>query len=130
MTFLNKFLQCYLKNICNFSSRRCIKPQLKSLALGFHALATRTLGMSPLKHPLSGMLQWVTVRYELCKCVFLGLRTNISVSVLLDCIFFRVVDYNLLCFTPRGRGCENMFVVLQQGSRHPFTLEQSLTPRA
>lgn len=23
---------------------RCIKPQLKSLALGFHALATRTLG--------------------------------------------------------------------------------------
>lgn len=27
-----------------FSSCRCIKPQLKSLALGFHALATRTLG--------------------------------------------------------------------------------------
>lgn len=33
-----------------FSSCRCIKPQLKSLALGFHALATRTLGKSPSKH--------------------------------------------------------------------------------
>lgn len=37
------------KKLFCFSSCRCIKPQLKSLALGFHALATRTLGKGLLR---------------------------------------------------------------------------------
>lgn len=40
-----------------FSTCRCIKPQLKSLALGFHALATRTLGKGLLG--LACMFLWI-----------------------------------------------------------------------
>lgn len=49
--FTKPFLMLFSEKVSGiFSSCRCIKPQLKSLALGFHALATRTLGKSTAKN--------------------------------------------------------------------------------
>lgn len=93
---------------------RCIKPQLKSLALGFHALATRTLGKT--RSVFGNVLGFdigLTLPENLC---------FVCPSLVIKCLFrfFKIVFAVTCCFIFRRRDCEKTLFPLSY-SRDPST---------
>lgn len=107
--FLTSFWWYSLENVCNLSSCRCIKPQLKSLALGFHALATRTLGKAPSKHILCrARSSGSGLRYKLC--CHLNYPTHSKMLVFADMSAF---EPYLNVYSDRSELCLQNLVVFQ-----------------
>lgn len=93
---------------------RCIKPQLKSLALGFHALATRTLGKTrSVVGNVLGFDLGLTLPENLC---------FVCPSLVIKCLFrfFKIVFAVTCCFIFRRRDCEKTLFPLSY-SRDPST---------
>ncbi|XP_014824006.1 PREDICTED: solute carrier organic anion transporter family member 1C1-like, partial [Poecilia mexicana] len=55
-----------------YSLHRCIKPQLKSLALGFHALATRTLAGIPAPIYFGAIIDTTCLKWGQKRCGGIG----------------------------------------------------------
>uniref|UniRef100_A0A669D8D3 Solute carrier organic anion transporter family member n=1 Tax=Oreochromis niloticus TaxID=8128 RepID=A0A669D8D3_ORENI len=79
---------------------RCIKPQLKSLALGFHALATRTLAGIPAPIYFGAIIDTTCLKWGQKRCGGIG-----------ACRIYNTTAYRLYLHMYYSVFCESLFLI-------------------
>uniref|UniRef100_A0AAX7V8A1 Solute carrier organic anion transporter family member n=1 Tax=Astatotilapia calliptera TaxID=8154 RepID=A0AAX7V8A1_ASTCA len=79
---------------------RCIKPQLKSLALGFHALATRTLAGIPAPIYFGAIIDTTCLKWGQKRCGGIG-----------ACRIYNTTAYRLYLHMYYSVVCESLFLI-------------------